>query len=336
MLALCKNKQKDLSDSIVSALAERTDMTRWKEDQSTRNAGHLAAMKKRLLSEEDRQKKMAKQKKALPQKRTKKFTRRARDRWSEHMQCDSVSPVEVAVICERNDWLERCLGTWKLSGDVITNDCQHVLTSALVRADSIAISMLLERSGIKRFCPTIHGCFDLDGVFVQAYLRTYSEMFHVLNANPITSQECGPFPAFEEAAIKGDFWERSYRQMMIGKPAETGADVSEYQRKILVLNKALEFYMKAVRTKEPVPPMKRCSWTKAEDSSDPIPTADPQSYFSAACGVPELSALIMQMMYLSVRPTVRIDWTRRTQRMRPGFGPQRSSTARCGRATLNW
>ena len=325
MFALARHEQKELVNNILALLAGKTMMDDWKNPASiSRTNSEKLGMLEKVKKSAGFFKKYGLKKLAAetlgPAKRDAKY-KKAFKRWDRARvkamkKCEVVSPVEAAVLCKRADWLGLCLDAWQLSGDIVTNGGRHVLGLALEGGDEKVVESLM-KMGTSRFC-AIKGsarCFDMDGVFVAAYQGVYREMFAALNRESVAETECGSFNAYNEYLMKSkepeNSRERSYRQAILGKvsPTSSAGILAGYKHRLDVLNAALKLYLGASRIQGGVAPVPRKSWGKEPVTSESkfectyhlesafIPLQDPKYVFLEACKIPELSPLLLQMMY---------------------------------------
>lgn len=126
-------------------------------------------------------------------------------RYKKLKHCGIVSPVEIAVQCNRDVWLNSLLGQYKLSGNIITNDGRHILGIALKNCSLNVIKLLLEKGSITRVIEdnTQNINFIMDGVLAQACCKSYRQLNLNALATPLSKKETPLLSDYEEYLKKG-------------------------------------------------------------------------------------------------------------------------------------
>lgn len=227
MLALFHNKDKEAVEEILNFIASKTNMEPWRNASKIMEAnikqllevnGRIYKNKRQALRAEIGYMKTRKKRRWDPKTEFKKtkFTdyRKKRRMWEKKYnqkikKNDLISPIEVAVLYNRLDWLTLYLEKYNLIGNIVTNEGQHVFTYALSNCDSQIVQLLLKKGSLKQYIKNNDDeiCYDLDVVFATLFNFTCKKIYNFCMPEKI-SQELKDAFLLDEKMEKGKLKDR--------------------------------------------------------------------------------------------------------------------------------
>ena len=286
----------NIAKSILNPIAEKTDMSEWKESKLLDELNEKK-IKNRLNRTEGYKpsERRSYRRKKVTKKKYRSMLEKDRKTYIEELKQyeSSISPVEVAIACNNEYWLKEALLNWRLSGNVFTKEGEHILARALRTCSYEMIHLLFKNGGLKRYVPNTS--FDMDGLIIEVYFWCYKDYANKKNEKSFSKTNLSLLIEYHEYLERSVFSneklaERTYKANLLKRITDKK---SKGNKRIPILNKATKLYFELTRTKEGK--IEDCMYIRSQYMF--LPYIKSKKYLSVAAGIPECIELVLTILY---------------------------------------